>query len=438
MRRNLYRLRTRLKHWSQEKDRDFHDAHFFAQEFDPFTLAYPGYITIRRFADLVSPYLSGLKSVLDVGCGTAEITCELARRSPDISFMGMDHSQAGLEKAKQNAARLGLKNIEFLVANAGEFTPDEEFDVVLLFDSFHHLLDPAAFVKRLRDVSTRFLLIEPRGDWKGTWKKELDFDWLLLELDKIRSRLDYLITPPGTPRVKSSFRDAAKGSEPVEHRYTQRDFYNFFPGYGIQIRGTISGIEVYPPEPWHSGPGWERFGKIAYSLFKEVDESLLAADLDLLAKHWVIFAEKGKIAKKRKPPRKVPSAWSGQPVKGPYDVKYLECHCPPTASAGEEFKAHIHMQNRSFRVWSSTASEGPDFLSYHWFDHKGNKVEWDGLRSPLTKTLNPDEEIQVEMTVSSPRNPGSYMLHIDMVREGITWFSEAGSPEFQIPVHIED
>lgn len=404
-------------------------------------MSYPGYITIRRFADLASPYLKGLQSILDMGCGTAEITCELARRHPEISFRGVDHSRAGVEKARQNAARLMLKNIEFRVANADEFIPEKGYDAVLLFDSFHHLMDPAGFIKRWGEVSSRFLLIEPRGDWRGTWKKDLDFDWLLSELDKIRSRLDYSLGQTAAPGEKSVREDTwsanGKDIEPVEHRYTQKDFFNFFSGYGIQMRGTISGIEVYPPEPWQAGPSWERFGQIAYSLFKDVDESLLAADLDLLAKHWVIFAEKGKSTQKRKPPRRDLQAWPGQPVKGPYDVKYLEYRVPPTCAAGEEFAIQVRIQNRSFRVWSSTASEGPDWLSYHWLDHQGGIVEWDGLRSPLPKNLGPDEEIQIKITVVSPQAPGRYRLQIDMVREGITWFSQAGSPGPEMSVRVE-
>ena len=67
---------------------------FSVQRYDPFSFAYPGYVTIRRFADLTDPYLAGVRHAVDFGCGPGEITCALARRHPEIRFAGVDHSAA--------------------------------------------------------------------------------------------------------------------------------------------------------------------------------------------------------------------------------------------------------------------------------------------------------------------------------------------------------
>ena len=45
------RIRWALRKWSPSADREFHDALFSAQRYDPLSFAYPGYVTIRRFAD---------------------------------------------------------------------------------------------------------------------------------------------------------------------------------------------------------------------------------------------------------------------------------------------------------------------------------------------------------------------------------------------------
>ena len=141
------RLRWKLHRWSAREDRAFHDALFSSQKYDPFTFAYPGYVTIRRFAELASRRLTGVRHALDLGCGPGEITCELARMHPDLQFTGIDHSDAAIARAREHIARLGLQNITFLTGDIAHHTTNTPADIVLMFDSFHHLLEPAAFVK---------------------------------------------------------------------------------------------------------------------------------------------------------------------------------------------------------------------------------------------------------------------------------------------------
>ena len=436
IRKTVRKFKRKYKGWSEEQDQEFFNASFASQDFNPFTLAYPGYITIKRFADLASPSLKGLSSVLDMGCGPAEITCELARRFPAISFLGIDHSKAGIQRAEENAKQLELKNISFKVANAEKYPPANNFDIILMFDAFHHLMDPAGFIKQWSRFTERFLLIEPRGDWKGTWQKELDFDWLLLELDKIRARLDYLTGTCEDQPTETLAAAPSAPAEPVEHRYTQDDFQTFFPGYGIKIRGTISGIDVYPPSAPASGASLLRFGTIAYALYKETDKLLYKNSLDLAAKHWLIYAQKGAQAKKRAFPREVPLSLGKGGVKGPYDVSYQDYAGPRRVGAGAEFKAVVRVINRSFRVWSSESSNTPDLLSYHWWSRQGSSVVRDGLRTSMPRRLKPDEACEVELRIKAPERAGRYILAIDMVQEGTAWYSEAGSPCLSIPFRV--
>jgi len=170
------RLRWALQRWSSAADREFHDALFTEQRYDPFTFAYPGYVTIRRFADLAAERLDGVRRAVDFGCGPGEITCELARRKPEITFVGVDHSGAAIARAREHAAALKLSNVTFEAADISSYTPQPAADIVLMFDSFHHLLDPAAFVRTAGRTTGRFLLIEPGGDWLGGWERTLDLD----------------------------------------------------------------------------------------------------------------------------------------------------------------------------------------------------------------------------------------------------------------------
>src|SRR5258706_14863334 len=101
------------RRWSTASDRAFHEELYRRDDYDRFSLAFPGYTTIRRFADLVEPHLPERGFVLDLGCGPGEITCELAARRQDLTFLGIDHSAAAVAKARSNVLRRSLTNVQF-------------------------------------------------------------------------------------------------------------------------------------------------------------------------------------------------------------------------------------------------------------------------------------------------------------------------------------
>ena len=437
--RIVRRIRAGRKGWSKEKDREYHDGLFTRQDFNPFTFEYIGYITIRRFADLASPFLKDARTVIDLGCGPAEITCELARRHPQAHFTGVDHSLVGIEKARRNAQLLGLTNMVFIPGDAESYTPENPVDIVLMFDAFHHLSDPHGFVNRIQGYSPRLLLIEPRGDWAGRWRKDLDLDWLVLELDKIRSRLAYLYgeSEIHLPTLSSGSSSRRRPSQPVENRYNLDDLKKILSGYGLKIRGTVSGLDVYPPGARKTGASREYFARLSYDLLSQIDDFLYEHNLDLLAKHWLICGEKGAPDEIREIPRKKPEWPSFEAGRGPYDVGYLSYDGPRTAAAGELLRVRLRQKNRSFRTWSSSHPEHPDLAGYHWLDRRGQVVIWEGERTSLPRSIQPDEECEVEMRIKTPGHPGRFLLEFDMVREGLAWSSEAGCLGFRFAFKIK-
>jgi SAM-dependent methyltransferase len=428
--------RARKKDWSPDKDREFHNALFAGQEFNPFSFAYPGYITIRRFADLASPFLKDLRSVLDLGCGPGEITCELARRHANITFLGVDHSAAGIERARRHAESLGLANVSFQVARLEEFQPGCPADLVTMFDAFHHLADPRGFVRRMKDSVSRFLLIEPRGDWKGSWRRDLDFDWLLLELDKIGIRVAISTGERPKPRPPSERIPQTRPGEPVEHRYALDDFRDIFKGFGLRVRGTVSGLDVYPPGSAFPAPDRARLWELAYQILAETDDRLRGRGIDLLAKHWVIYAEKGLPEETITIPNGFPAPFQAAPIQSAFDAQYLDYDGPHKAGPGQDFRAKVTVRNRSFRSWSSFRPDAPDYLSYHWLDRRGGTVIWDGERNPLPRDIGPDEQAEVLVRVKAPDSVGRYSLAFEMIQEGVSWSSDAGVPWLAVPFRI--
>jgi ubiquinone/menaquinone biosynthesis C-methylase UbiE len=78
-------------------------------------------------------------SVLDLGCGVGRWCLRLAGRARRV--VGVDFSQGLLEVARQEAAKRGIKGIEFRQASLPDLSLDEHFDLVLLLGVLCHFED---------------------------------------------------------------------------------------------------------------------------------------------------------------------------------------------------------------------------------------------------------------------------------------------------------
>ena len=52
-------------------------------------------------------------------------------------------------------------------------------------------------------------------------------------------------------------------------------------------------------------------------------------------------------------------------------------------------------------------------------------------------TWNPGNEVEIPLTVKAPGQRGDYLLEIDMVHEGVTWFYERGATPLRLTVRVE-
>ena len=159
--------------------------------------------------------------------------------------------------------------------------------------------------------------------------------------------------------------------------------------------------------------------------------------MDILAKHWLIFASRDLRHDDIGLARPLPGAEEYEPLQGPYDVEFMKYDGPLSVSSACEFRAQVRFRNRSYRPFSSFSGENPDFLSYHWLNARGAMVQSDGLRTPLVRIVLPGETCSAEMKILSPENPGKYILAIDFVQEGKTWFSDAGNPSLRVRVSVK-
>ena len=106
-----------------------------------------------------------------------------------------------------------------------------------------------------------------------------------------------------------------------------------------------------------------------------------------------------------------------------------------SGKVGETIKIPVLVKNTSNFVWDS-GSTNPVNFSYNWFDTKGNRVVFDGERTPLPKTLAPQDSEKLTAIIKFPARPGNYILALTMVQEAVIWFNDAGAQAPKIPVTV--
>ena len=102
----------------------------------------------------------------------------------------------------------------------------------------------------------------------------------------------------------------------------------------------------------------------------------------------------------------------------------------PAASAQSTFVLGpnpftVTVSNTGTVTWPAGGA-APVHLSYHWLDATGQVVVWDGSRAALPADIAPGQSAEIAIAVASPPAVGPYRLRLDLVQEGVTWFSAQG------------
>jgi len=71
---------------------------------------------------------------------------ELAKNYPNSRFAGYDFSEESIDRAKAEAAELGLANVRFEVRDAAAIGETDAYDLITSFDAIHDQAKPAAML----------------------------------------------------------------------------------------------------------------------------------------------------------------------------------------------------------------------------------------------------------------------------------------------------
>ncbi len=108
--------------------------------------------------------------------------------------------------------------------------------------------------------------------------------------------------------------------------------------------------------------------------------------------------------------------------------------------AGMLARLSMTVENTGDTTWLSTEDRltgGYVTLGAHLYDAAGNLIRLGFLTERLPRDLAPGERVLVEKGFALPERAGRFLLRLDLVDEGIAWFSQKGSPTTDVELELE-
>lgn len=107
--------------------------------------------------------LSRPATILDLGCGPADIPIGLVKKNPGLHVTAVDASQEMLSIAEKHIRLLNLTEqialVQATIPGLKSLFKNDVFDVIISKDLLHHLPDPLIFWKEIKSLSRKTTLI---------------------------------------------------------------------------------------------------------------------------------------------------------------------------------------------------------------------------------------------------------------------------------------
>ena len=130
----------------------------------------------------------------------------------------------------------------------------------------------------------------------------------------------------------------------------------------------------------------------------------------------------------------VPSGDTMVSVSNGLGASYAIAPVPPEFKVGRPIPLSVTVTNTGTVPWSASGTQ-PVRLSYHWLAPNGFVMVWEGTRASLPADIAPGSSATLQLLVTGPY-PGGYVLRLDLVQEGVSWFAAQGVAPKDIVVSV--
>lgn len=119
---------------------------------------------------------------------------------------------------------------------------------------------------------------------------------------------------------------------------------------------------------------------------------------------------------------------------------------PAKLRTGQKETIQVKVKNASDILWYARGAEVNNAPSNQFYLAVGNRwleaasekllTDMDG-RYGLPRNLKPGEETEVPLLITAPKDPGDYILELDLVQEQVAWFHDKGSGMARVQIRVE-
>ena len=251
-----------------------------------------------RFASLLDQAIAGDARIVEIGCGTGQMSLYLARA--DRVVIGADMTSAALSLAAEASARFGVRNAHFVETDLNQpGLRDGGFDVVYSSGVLHHTPDPRAAFRRIARLARPGGMVViglynavarlPHRLRRAVARMS-GFRWIPFDpvLDERQQEPE---------RREAWLRDQYR--HPEEHRHTHGEVLSWFAEAGVDyVRAFPSALiaddggglfapapDNWGPETWLAQLGWIGSLSAEGGLFVMVGQRRATTQTELAAVH---------------------------------------------------------------------------------------------------------------------------------------------------------
>jgi GT2 family glycosyltransferase len=112
----------------------------------------------------------------------------------------------------------------------------------------------------------------------------------------------------------------------------------------------------------------------------------------------------------------------------------------PEMKTDSFYLASTIVKNTGKETWKTPTTDlNPLNISYVWKKHDGKIVTREGKRTSLTRPVKPGNQLEIDVHIVTPKEPGDYVLELHLIKEHQFWLSEIGGDfkPFSAKVHLD-
>jgi hypothetical protein len=255
--------------------------------------------------------------------------------------------------------------------------------------------------------------------------------------DEWRARIELLGTEPlrspGGARVPLRLRLTNEGREAWPHASEPRPHTVSLAGHLLEADGAMHERDALHQALPRTVAAGESVDVVAFIRAPRAPGTY-RLKLDLVMEHVCWFEQRGSVPLERLLVVTDDVPDSANPGLLRATLERLDAGASASVRCGANLAVRLRATNLGNTRWLHAARPGGGevALGAHLLNERREMIDFDYLRSPLPRDVEPGEAVDLLVVAPVPAEPGRYILELDLVDEGIAWFGSLGSPTLTV------